>query len=72
MKSREDGGVVDKFLTVYGTENLKVAGKLRLIFGLTIDLSICPSIIGGNTCNTALVIGEKATLIIAEEFNLLF
>jgi hypothetical protein len=27
MKSREEGGVVDKFLNVYGTQNLKVAGN---------------------------------------------
>ena len=26
MKSRDDGGVADKDLNVYGTKNLKVAG----------------------------------------------
>lgn len=31
MKPREEGGVVDKRLNVYGTQNLKCA-----------DLSICP------------------------------
>lgn len=31
MKPREQGGVVDKRLSVYGTENLKC-----------VDLSICP------------------------------
>ena len=27
MKPRDQGGVVDKFLNVYGTENLKIAGQ---------------------------------------------
>jgi len=26
MKPREERGVVDRFLNVYGTENLKIAG----------------------------------------------
>lgn len=30
MMPREDGGVVDKDLNVYGVANLKVAGKLNL------------------------------------------
>lgn len=30
MKPREDNGVVDKELNVYGVENLKVAGKSNL------------------------------------------
>lgn len=29
MKKREDGGVVDSRLNVYGVKNLKVAGKER-------------------------------------------
>ena len=36
MKPREEGGVVDKRLNVYGTQNLKCA-----------DLSICPVSNGG-------------------------
>ncbi|EIN11097.1 alcohol oxidase-like protein [Punctularia strigosozonata HHB-11173 SS5] len=55
MKPREDGGVVDAELNVYGTECLKVA-----------DMSIAPGNVGANTYSTALVIGEKAALIIAE------
>jgi len=35
-----------------------------------IDLSICPDIVGANTYSTALIIGEKASLIIAEELGL--
>jgi choline dehydrogenase-like flavoprotein len=56
MKPMEKGGVVDANLNVHGTLNLKIA-----------DLSIVPENVGANTNNTALVIGEKAALIIASE-----
>ncbi|TFK52446.1 glucose-methanol-choline oxidoreductase [Heliocybe sulcata] len=56
MKRRGEGGVVDSKLNVYGTQGLKVA-----------DLSICPGNVCANTYSTALVVGEKAALIIAEE-----
>ncbi|KAF5368098.1 hypothetical protein D9758_004388 [Tetrapyrgos nigripes] len=56
MKPRDQGGVVDSKLNVYGVENLKV-----------VDLSIAPSNVGANTYNTALIVGEKAALIIAAE-----
>ena len=59
MKSRERGGVLDPRLNVYGVQGLKVA-----------DLSICPSNVGANTSSTALVIGEKAAVIIAEELGI--
>ncbi|KAL0579314.1 hypothetical protein V5O48_002712 [Marasmius crinis-equi] len=59
MKPREKNGVVDSSLNVYGVENLKVA-----------DLSIAPSNVGSNTYNTALVIGEKAAVIIARELGI--
>jgi len=59
MKSRERGGVLDPRLNVYGVQGLKVA-----------DLSICPSNVGANTYSTALVIGEKAAVIIAEELGI--
>ncbi|KAJ3982183.1 GMC oxidoreductase-domain-containing protein [Lentinula detonsa] len=59
MRSRESGGVVDSRLNVYGLENLKVA-----------DLSIAPLNVGANTNNTALVIGEKAFLLIAEDLGI--
>lgn len=55
MKPREQGGVVDPGLNVYGVKNLKVA-----------DLSICPANIGANTYSTAIVVGEKAALICGE------
>ncbi|KAI0066420.1 alcohol oxidase-like protein [Artomyces pyxidatus] len=58
MKPRQDGGVVDPALNVYGVKGLKVA-----------DISICPANIGSNTYSTALVVGEKAALIIAEELG---
>ncbi|KAJ3835505.1 GMC oxidoreductase-domain-containing protein [Lentinula raphanica] len=59
MKPREAGGVVDARLNVYGVENLKVA-----------DLSIAPLNVGANTYNTALSIGEKAFLIVAEDLGI--
>ncbi|KAK7033332.1 GMC-OxRdtase-N domain-containing protein [Favolaschia claudopus] len=59
MKPRDQGGVVDAHLNVYGVKNLKVA-----------DLSIAPTNVGSNTYNSALVVGEKAALIIAEELGI--
>lgn len=59
MKPRERGGVVDSRLNVYGVQRLKVA-----------DLSIGPSNVGANTYSTALVIGEKAAVMIAEELGI--
>jgi len=59
MKPREGGGVVDARLNVYGTQNLKVA-----------DCSIAPANVGANTYNTALAIGEKAAVIIAEDLGI--
>ena len=59
MKPREKGGVVDSKLNVYGVSGLKVA-----------DLSIPPANVGANTYGTALVIGEKAAVIIAEELGI--
>ncbi|KAI0337230.1 alcohol oxidase [Trametopsis cervina] len=59
MKPREQGGVVDSKLNVYGTQNLKVA-----------DLSIPASNVAANTYSTTLAIAEKAVLIIAEELGI--
>ncbi|KAG2757782.1 GMC oxidoreductase [Suillus brevipes Sb2] len=59
MKSREDQGVVDARLNVYGVTNLKVA-----------DLSIVPKNVGTNTYSTALLVGEKAAMIIAEDLGI--
>ncbi|KAI0693654.1 GMC oxidoreductase-domain-containing protein [Cytidiella melzeri] len=59
MKPREEGGVVDSKLNVYGVENLKVA-----------DLSIPPSNVAANTYSTTLGIAEKAALIIADELGI--
>ncbi|KAK0652390.1 GMC oxidoreductase-domain-containing protein [Cercophora newfieldiana] len=52
-------GVVDKDLSVYGVERLKV-----------VDLSIAPGNVGGNTNNTAMMIGEKGADIIAKELGI--
>ncbi|KAI7363642.1 alcohol oxidase, partial [Hortaea werneckii] len=59
MAPREEGGVVDAKLNVYGVQNLKV-----------IDLSIPPGNVGANTANTAYVIGEKGADIIMRELGL--
>ncbi|KDQ24410.1 hypothetical protein PLEOSDRAFT_1067243 [Pleurotus ostreatus PC15] len=59
MKPRDRGGVVDSRLNVYGMTNLKVA-----------ELSICPSNVSANTYNTALGIGEKAAVIIADDLGI--
>ena len=59
MRPFQDGGVVDKNLNVHGVERLKLC-----------DLSIIPENVGANTNNTALLVGEKAATIIAEELGL--
>jgi len=70
MKPKAQGGVVDKYLNVYGTQNLKVAGAMALDYFLIVDLSICPGNVGSNTYSTALVIGEKAAMIVAGELGI--
>lgn len=59
MRPEEEGGVVDGDLNVYGTKGLKVA-----------DLSMVPENVGANTNNTALVVGEKAAVIIGRELGI--
>ncbi|KAG1720680.1 GMC oxidoreductase-domain-containing protein [Suillus paluster] len=59
MKPEADGGVVDARLNVYGVSNLKVA-----------DMSIVPLNVGTNTYSTALLIGEKAAMIIAQDLGI--
>lgn len=59
MKPREEGGVVDGRLNVFGTENLKC-----------VDLSICPDNLGTNTYSSALLVGEKGADLIAEELGI--
>ncbi|KAG2367035.1 alcohol oxidase-like protein [Suillus spraguei] len=61
MKPRAEQGVVDARLNVYGVRNLKVA-----------DMSIVPKDVGTNTYSTALLIGEKAAMIIAEDLGIDF
>ncbi|KAL0932644.1 putative alcohol dehydrogenase [Colletotrichum truncatum] len=60
MAPRADKGVVDSSLSVYGVEGLKL-----------VDLSICPENVGANTNNTAFVVGEKASDIIAKELGII-
>ncbi|KAG6839465.1 hypothetical protein C0991_002330 [Blastosporella zonata] len=59
MKPREEGGVVDGRLNVFGTQNLKV-----------VDLSICPDNLGTNTYSSALLVGEKGADLLLEELGL--
>ena len=51
-------GVLDERLNVHGVKGLKVA-----------DLSICPDNVGCNTYSTALMIGEKAAMLVAEDLG---
>lgn len=59
MKPREQGGVVDSALNVYGVKGLKVN-----------DLSVAPGNVAANTYSTTLTIAEKAALIIAAELGI--
>ena len=70
MKSRHEGGVVDKDLNVYGTSSLKIAGSSVNGIMLILDMSITPTIGAAKTASTALVIGEKAVAIIARELGI--
>lgn len=51
-------GVLDARLNVHGVKGLKCA-----------DLSICPDNVGCNTYSTALLIGEKAAMLVAEDLG---
>lgn len=57
-KNAPEGGVLDPRLNVHGVKGLKVA-----------DLSVCPDNVGCNTFSTALTIGEKAAVLIAEDLG---
>lgn len=57
MLSKEDGGVVDASLKVYGTSNLRV-----------VDVSILPMEVSTHTQSFAYVIGEKAADILKGEY----
>ncbi|KAI0022366.1 GMC oxidoreductase [Xylariomycetidae sp. FL0641] len=59
MAPQEQNGVVDPCLNVHGVRGLKIA-----------DMSIIPGNIGGNTNNTAMIIGEKAADLVLEELGL--
>jgi alcohol oxidase len=59
MKPRDQRGVVDARLNVYGTQNLKC-----------VDLSICPDNLGTNTYSSALLVGEKGASLVAEDLGL--
>lgn len=56
MLPREDGGVVDNRLRVYGTANLRV-----------VDASIAPLIVRGNIASMVYAIAEKAADLIKED-----
>ncbi|KAJ7714137.1 GMC oxidoreductase-domain-containing protein [Mycena metata] len=59
MRPREEFGVVDARLNVYGVTNLKV-----------VDMSIAPLNVGANTYHTAILIGEKAAMLIGQELGI--
>jgi choline dehydrogenase-like flavoprotein len=60
MMPREDSGVVDSSLKVYGTANLRI-----------VDASIFPLLPRGNIEATVYAVAEKAADIMREELNLL-
>ncbi|KAH9921130.1 uncharacterized protein B0H18DRAFT_1121543 [Fomitopsis serialis] len=81
MKPREQNGVVDSRLNVYGVSSLKVIGaqdlpaEPRLVSCLVCTEDVCdrhviaPSNVCANTNSTAIAIGEKAANIILKELG---
>ncbi|KAK8085726.1 hypothetical protein PG997_006997 [Apiospora hydei] len=59
MRPRDQEGVVDPELGVYGVQGLKIA-----------DMSIAPRNVSANTCDTALAIGEKAADLFIKELGM--
>ena len=77
MKPREQGGVVDSALNVYGVKGLKVndlsvaPGNVAAVRILVYVLPRCSLIcVLQNTYSTTLTIAEKAALIIAAELGI--
>jgi alcohol oxidase len=73
MKLRDQGGVVDPRLNVCGILNLKVTSPLfnKNVLTQCADCSIAPATnVAANTYNTALDIGKKAAVIIAEDLGI--
>ena len=60
MKPREEGGVVDSRLKVYGTKNLRVC-----------DASIFPIMVRGNIQSTVYAVAEKGADILKEDLSVL-
>lgn len=58
MMPRDQGGVVDPRLRVYGTKNVRVA-----------DASIVPLHVRGNTVSLTYAIAEKAADLIKQDLN---
>jgi alcohol oxidase len=76
MKPESDQGVVDTRLNVYGMTGLKVAdmsivlknvGMVGIVFAI---INVWSNCLPQNTYSTALLIGEKAALIIAEDLGM--
>lgn len=59
MRPRQQGGVLDPSLTVYGTDNVRI-----------VDASMMPLICRGNTQSTVYAVAEKAADLIKAEWNL--
>jgi hypothetical protein len=64
---RRSGRYIFECVRYTETENSRYVPPILM---LPVDLSICPSNVGANTYSTALVIGEKAAAIIANELDL--
>jgi len=58
MAKKEDGGVVDARLRVYGVEGLRVC-----------DASIFPNIVSGHSAGACLAVGEKLADVMKSEFG---
>ena len=58
MLPREDGGVVDERLRVYGVKSLRL-----------VDVSVAPLLIQGNIVSAVYAIAERASNLIKEDFR---
>ncbi len=75
MKPREQGGVVDSRLNVYGMCIVRQPRRCPDSFMpgtqnlKCVDLSICPDNLGTNTYSSALLVGEKGADLLAADLG---